>query len=287
MRTLIAGCGYVGLAVGAELTREGHQVWGLRRTRATEESLRAAGLEPITADITQPESLARVRPQFDWVVNCASASGGGVEQYKSVYLEGTRNLLAWLAAAPTQKFVYTSSTSVYGQTDDSLVDEQSRAEPVAETGRVLREAERLLLAPAGSACRAVILRVAGIYGPGRGYWLQQFLSGEARLEGDGGRVLNMVHRDDVAGAVIAALKQGRAGEIYNVVDNEPVTQLAVYEWLSQKLGRAMPPSTIEMAPRKRGLTTKRVSNRRLRKELGYSLSYPSFREGYSHELERH
>ena len=71
----------------------------------------------------------------------------------------------------------------------------------------------------------MILRVAGIYGPGRGHWFKQFLRGEARIEGDGSRCLNMIHRDDLIGCIIAALEHGRPGEIYNAVDNEPVRQL--------------------------------------------------------------
>ena len=159
-------------------------------------------------DITKPEQLTQLPASYDWVVNCVSASGGGAEEYREVYLQGTRNLIEWLGAAPPKKFVYTSSTSVYGQNDGSLVKENSPTEPAVETGKVLVETERVLLEAARERkFPAVILRLAGIYGPDRGYWFKQYLKNEARIEGNGARILNMIHRDDVAGAIIAALEE--------------------------------------------------------------------------------
>jgi nucleoside-diphosphate-sugar epimerase len=133
------------------------------------------------------------------------------------------------------------------------------------------------------------MRLAGIYGPGRGHWFKQFLRGEARLEGEGSRLLNMIHRDDVVGAIIAALQGGVPfPSVFNVVDNEPVSQRDFFAWLARQLGKPMPPSVpadVE-ANRKRGVTNKRVSNQRLRKMLGYQFKYPTFREGYAKEIEQ-
>src|SRR6185437_6837393 len=100
MRTLIIGCGYVGIALGAELTRQGHEVFGLRRTTEGSAELTAAGIKPLVADITKPGEFATLPGPFDWVVNCVSSTRGGVEEYRQVYLQGSRNLLEWLAAAP-------------------------------------------------------------------------------------------------------------------------------------------------------------------------------------------
>ncbi len=280
MRVLIVGCGYIGFSLGVELVRQGHKVFGLRRSRLAEAELQAAGIEPLSADISKATELARLPATYDWVVDCVSAGGGGVEAYKAVYFRGMRNLLAWLESAPPKKFVYTSSTSVYGQTGGETVDETSPADPSAETGRILVATENELLAAARKGFPGIILRLAGIYGPGRGYWLKQFLSGQARLEGAGDRLLNMVHRDDVAGAILAALERGQPGEIYNVVDDMPVTQRAFFQGLSDSLGKPMPPAATEPAPpSKRGGSNKRVSNRKLKTELGYRFKYPTFREG--------
>jgi nucleoside-diphosphate-sugar epimerase len=251
--------------------------------------LKSAGIRPLTGDITKAEQLAQLPGGYEWVVNCVSASGGGAEEYREVYLQGTRNLIEWLGAAPPKKFVYTSSTSIYGQNDGSLVKEYSPTEPAVETGKILVETERVLLDAARERkFPAVVLRLAGIYGPDRGYWFKQYLKNEARIEGNGARILNMIHRDDVVGAIIAALKSGRPGEVYNAVDDEPVTQLGFFRWLSGPLGKELPPSAPEGADdvRKRGVTNKKVSNRRLRMELGYQFKYPTFRQGYMAEILR-
>ncbi|HEV2438407.1 MAG TPA: SDR family oxidoreductase [Verrucomicrobiae bacterium] len=289
MKCLIVGCGYVGLPLGAELVRLGHEVFGLRRHAAAEGELKAAGIVPLIADITRLETLAKLPNQFDWVVNCVASRGGSVEDYRQIYLQGTRHLIEWLSARPPGKFVYTSSTSVYGQTDGSLVKETSATEPMADTAKVLLETEKLLLAAmADRKVPAVILRVAGIYGPERGHWFKQFLRNEARMEGEGARFLNMIHRDDVIGCIIAALKNGRAGEIYNAVDDEPVSQVNFFQWLAEELGKDLPPTGPENFDenRKRGVTNKRVSNRKLRMELGYQFKYPNFRKGYTAEILR-
>jgi len=289
MKCLIVGCGYVGLPLGGELVRLGHEVAGLRRQASAENELKAAGIRPLVGDVTRPESLGRLPHAFDWVVNCVASGGGTAEEYRRIYLQGTRHLMEWLSATPPQKFVYTGSTSVYGQTDGSPVKETSPTEPVVETAKVLRETEKLLLTAASERkFPAVILRVAGIYGPDRGHAFKQFLKNEARIEGDGSRFLNMIHRDDLIGCLIAVLKGGRAGEIYNTVDDEPVTQANFFQWLAEELGKEPPPMVPENpeADRKRGVTNKRVSNRKLKMELGHQFKYPNFRIGYSAEILR-
>jgi|SRR5581483_278559 nucleoside-diphosphate-sugar epimerase len=286
MRALIIGCGYVGVSLGAELVRQGHAVFGVRRL--AEGDLKAVGIEPLVADITRPEDLAKLPGPFDWVVNCVSSSKGGVAEYRQVYWQGTRNLIEWLSAAPPRKFVYTSSTSVYGQTDGSSVKETSPTEPASETGRVLAETEQLLIQAAQTqGFPAVILRVAGIYGPGRGHLFQQYLKGEAKIPGDGQRIINMIHRDDLVATIIAALKNGRPGEIYNAVDDEPIAQIHFFRWLSETLGKDMPPFVeADSTERKRGLTNKKVQNRKLKMELGGQFKYPNFRKGYTAEIQR-
>lgn len=289
MRALIVGCGYVGVPLGAELVRQGHEVFGVRRSTGRDAELKTVGIQPLAADITKPEDIAALPGPFDWVVNTVSSTKGGVEEYRQVYLNGMRHLIDWLAAVPPKKFVYASSTSVYGQTDGSVVKESSLTEPATETGKVLVEAEKALLAVvAGRKFPAVILRVAGIYGPDRGHLFQLYLKNEARIAGKGERIINMIHRDDLVSVIITALKSGRSGEIYNAVDDEPVAQIHFFRWLSETLGKWMPPFATEEenADRKRGLTNKKVSSRRLKMELGCPFKYPTFRQGYTAEIQR-
>lgn len=289
MRVLIVGCGYVGIPLGAELVKLGHEVFGLRRSADGDAELAAAGIQPLVGDITRAEDLAKLPGPFDWVVNTVSSSKGGEEEYRQVYLQGTRHLIECLGPTALKKYVYTSSTSVYGQTDGSVVKESSPTEPASATSKLLVETENLLIHAAQTAkFPAVVLRVAGIYGPERGHLFLQYLRGEARLAGKGERIINMIHRDDVVISIIAALKNGRPGEVYNVNDDEPVAQIHFFRWLSETLGKWMPPFATdeENASRKRGLTNKKISNRRLKMELGVALKHPTFRQGYSAEILR-
>jgi nucleoside-diphosphate-sugar epimerase len=285
VRVLIVGCGYVGQIAGERLARLGHEVFGMQRSASGSPALRAAGIIPVVADVTRIEQMQKLPGPFDWVVNTVSSTRGGPEEYRAVYLEGTRNLIETLPSGGLRKYVYTSSTSVYGQSDGSIVDEQSPTEPAAETTRILLQTEALLLDAARTKnLPAVILRASGIYGPGRGHLFQQYLRNEAV---NTGRLINMIHRDDLAGIIISALEKGRPAEIYNANDDEPVEQSDFFAWLSEKLQRPMPPSgSAEAISRKRGLTNKRVSNRKIKTELGCQLQYPTFREGYSAEIAR-
>ena len=291
MRVLSVGCGYVGFPLAAELARRSHEVFGLRRSTSSDAALKAARITPLHADITRLDSLKVLPYDFDWVVNCVASGGGGVEEYHQLYLQGMRNLIEWLVVPGqrTPRLLYTSSTGVYGQNDGSLVDETSPTEPATETAGVLVEAEKVLLSTGVERkFPAIVLRAAGIYGPERGYLLKQFLRGEARIEGSGARILNMIHRDDLIGAIIAVLERGRAGEIYNVVDDAPVSQLEFFKWLATKLGKPLPPTATDdsTSPRKRGLTNKRISNAKLKRELEFAFQYPDYQTGYSSEILR-
>ena len=290
MRVLIVGCGYVGLPLGEELVKLGHEVHGLRRTSEGAAELEGVGIKPLAGDITRPEDLAALSGPYDWVVNLVSSSKGGPEIYQQVYVDGTRNLIVWLRGqtSPLKKYVYTSSTSVYGQADGSSVKETSPTEPKSPTSQLLVEAERVVLEASQQGFPGVVLRVAGIYGPDRGHLFHKFCRNEARIDGDGLRIINMIHRTDVVGCIISALKSGRPGEVYNTVDDEPVTQTTFYRWLAETLGKAMPPHATEeeTATRKRGETSKKVQNRRLKAELGYQFKFPTFRQGYTTEIKR-
>ena len=228
-------------------------------------------------DFTDRAALSRHEEWrgLDAVIHCASSGRGGAEAYRSVYLEGARNLAETLRP---RTLVFTSSTSVYPQTDGSFVDEQSAAEPDRETGRTLRQAEELVLEQGG-----IVARLAGIYGPQRSVLLRRFFSGEAIIEGSVDRFVNQVHRDDVATALVALLTSHVQG-VFNVADDEPLPQRALYEWLAGHFRKPLPPSGPIDPNRKRGWTNKRVSNAKLR-ALGWTPRFPSFRDAVRHDTE--
>lgn len=224
----------------------------------------------MAADISSPEDLAAVRARhgaFDFVLHCASSGRGGAEAYRKVYVAGARNLAGIF---PEARLIFTSSTSVYAQNSGEWVDESSAADPLRETGGLLLEAEAIVRAANGC-----VLRLAGIYGPGRSVLLRKFMENTAMLENGGGRWLNQIHRDDAVRAVRMAAQSGTAGAIYNVADDQPATQREVYEWIAGFLKRPLPPDGPADPNRKRGWTSKRVSNSKLR-ALGWAPQFPSY-----------
>ncbi len=265
-RILIAGCGYVGQATADLFHAAG---WDVEGWTASEKSAAALSAKPYPicqVDISNRDQVAERPGTFDAVVHCASSRGGGVEAYRQIYLNGARNLLDRF-----EKMLFTSSTSVYAQRDGSWVTEESETKPVRETGRVLLETEKVVLDRGGT-----VVRLAGIYGPGRSALLSKFLAGTATIDPEKDRFVNQVHRDDIASAIFLLLTQGT--QIYNVVDDQPMLHSDCYRWLAQRLNRPLPPIGKSTEQRKRGDSNKRVSNAKLR-HLGWVPRYPTFAEG--------
>ncbi len=278
-RVLICGCGYVGQAVGARLAAQGHAVIGLRRSVAGNASLLAAGITPLNGDLANPADVAVLPGPFDWVINVVSSAHGGEAAYRSAYLESTRNLVRAFSRSRC-RFVYTSSTSVYAQTDGEWVTEDSAATPNMTTGLILRQTEIELLAAASPVFQPTVLRVAGTYGPERHHLLTRLLQGQ-KSGGHPARWLNMVHRDDVTGAILRVLESDAGGQVFNVADNEPVRAGEFECWLANRLNLDLNALRSEAAGGgKRGASNKRVSNLRLRENLGWVPTYPTYREGY-------
>jgi nucleoside-diphosphate-sugar epimerase len=257
MDLLLIGNGYLGQAVTRVFRAGGWQV--------TPVSL-AGGDGCLACDVADAAAVNRL-PRADCIVHCAASGRGGADSYQRVYVEGCRNLTA---AFPGVPLCFTSSTSVYAQTDGSWVTEQSEALPERETGRLLLEAERFVLGAGGWVCR-----LAGIYGPGRSVILGKFLAGEAVIEGGGGRFLNQIHRDDAARAIHHLVTSGAGGGVFNVSDSQPLSQLACYEALSSMFALPLPPGGPRDPARKRGWTHKQVANAKLR-ATGWQPVFPSF-----------
>jgi len=269
-KVIIIGCGYLGESA-ADLFF--HAKWEVLGVCGTPESAMRLAAKPYSVQVH--DITGEFAPDEGWrgadvLVHCASSGRRGAEGYRSVYLNG---LLNALAAFQPRRALFVSSTSVYAQADGAWVDERSPAEPTRETGAILRDAEGIALATGG-----YVTRLSGIYGPGRSVLMGKFLAGEAIIEGgNDGRWINQIQRDDAAQAIFHLVTKRAEPGIYNVSDNTPARQRELYGWLAEFFQKPLPPVGEADHTRKRGWTSKRVSNARLT-ELGWSPKYPSYRD---------
>ena len=239
-------------------------------TRNRADSLKEQGYEPITGDVMEPETLAAL-PAPDTILYAVGLDRSAGRPMREVYVEGLRNVLAALPAGG--RFVYVSSTSVYGQTDGSLVGESDSTEPLEENGRIVLDAERTLREFRPDA---TILRFAGIYGPGRLLRRAQMLKSEVYL-GDPEKWLNLIHVDDGVRAVLDAEGAAPPGGLFNIADDNPVSRRDFYTELARLLGA--PPARFEPDGRPAREANRRISNARAKAELGFAPEFPSYREG--------
>lgn len=258
---LIAGNGFVGKLTQKLFTMNGWKVTTVSRS----------GDGDYNADLSNLSSIVTLSQSIEpptHVIHCASAGGGGAESYRAVYLAGVRHLSK---VFPNAHKLFTSSTSVYPQANGEFVDEDSPTELDRETGKILREAEDVILQENGT-----VTRLAGVYGSGRSYLLRRYLAGEATMEEDGSRLLNHTHHQDAASALLFLCELGEQakGEIFNVCDSHPMSQLETYQALNSIFNKGLPPSVPRNLQSKRGWSDKAVSNGKIR-SLGWEPQYPS------------
>ena len=268
-RVVLAGCGFLGEVAAGLFFKNGWEVLGLCATEGTAARLASLPFPVRVADISKLLAAPKGWSQPDLLIHCASSGGGDAEDYRAVYRDGLQNLIA--AFAP-KRVIFTGSTSVYDQQNGEVVDENSPTEPLRETARVLLEAEAVALRPGG-----IVARLGGIYGPGRSMFLRKFAEGSAVVEAGGERFINLIHREDAACALLRLADPQVPAGVYNVCDSHPPTQRELYGWISEFLGKPMPPDGPIDPYRKRGLNNKRVSNQKLR-ATGWAPEFPSFRE---------
>jgi len=272
MSVLLAGCGDLGCEAARQLVSAGHMVTGLRRS----ESVLPEGVDALRADVTRPETLgplAGVHP--DILIYCVAADAHTDESYRLHYVDGLRNVLAALAGSESLRHVFfVSSTGIYGQQSDDLLDERVEPIPADFSGIRMRQAEDLLktLAFPGTA-----LRLSGIYGPGRNRMIRT--ARDPQTWPAHNRWTNRIHRDDAASFItflIANLEKGAALEdCYLVTDSRPVAYYEVLQWLAAQMGV----DTDQVKTPAAG-GAKRLSNARML-NTGFTLRYPDYVSGYS------
>lgn len=288
---VVFGAGYVGGAVAREAVRQGLRVTALTRNATRVSALAADGCEVVIDELASAAWHGKIPGGADFVLDCVSSGGGGAEAYQRSYVEGMQSILGWAkSSGGVGTLLYTSSTSVYPQSGGARVEEDASTEGAGETSRILIEAENLLRGAAPDAVRRwLILRLAGIYGPGRHHLLDQLRDGETEMGGRGEHRLNLIHRDDVVSAVLAAFAaspEESANEIFNLADNGAASRADVVGWLAAQLGCAAPRFTDSAVVGRRAVTPDRVIvNDKIKAVLGWRPRYPDFRSGYRAILE--
>ena len=284
MARLIFGCGYLGLRVARRWRAAGDTVYAVTRSSERAVELAREGLSPLVADVTRPETL-RALPAVQTALHCVGHDRSAGPSLSEVYVDGLSNVLARMHNE-TERIVYISSTGVYGSFDGDWVNEDSLCHPERPGGRACLEAERVLTASRWGD-RSVVLRLAGLYGPGRIPRQKELLAGEpiaAPAEG----YLNLIHVDDAASVVLAAAERAPLPRLYVVSDGNPPRRSEYQAEVARLLG-APPPRFIDppadSAAAMRAAADKRIDNRRMLEELGVVLAHPTYREGLASALD--
>lgn len=284
---MIFGCGYVGTALAKHCLNAGVRVGALTRNSEKAERLRALGVhEVVVADLHETNWHTQLKGSYQVVVNCVSSAGGGLEGYRKSYLQGQASILQWAQGRSIQRYLYTSSTSVYPQDGGAEVDESADTTDAPVTGKIIVESEQLIAAAEDHFERWFVLRLAGIYGPDRHFLLNQLKEGAGVIPGCGDYTLNLIHLDDIVSALCAAMTMDRAvSGIYNIADDTPSLKVELLEWLASELNLPKPhfdPNNVSPRLARRGgrMPDRKIMNAKARAQLGWSPQYPSFREGY-------
>ena len=291
-KVFIFGCGYLGLHLVDALHAQGFTVGALTKNPSTVEQLRGKGFcEVIESRLELDDWHKKITSDYTHVVNCVSSAGNGLSGYRSSYYDGQASIVRWARSLSIERFIYTSSTSVYSKDNGSWVDEGVDSLGVewtgSETGAILREAESMIEGKQSVFKNHYILRLSGIYGPRRHYLLNQLRSGKG-IQGSGESYMNMIHVADIVGVVLRLIQSEKPFEsgIYNLSDNQPTPKNEVANWLAQEAGLGKPvfnanTPTERQRVRKTRSKNRRISNEKLKETLNYSFLYPSYREGYA------
>lgn len=275
-RLFIFGVGYCGLEIAKLARAAGWSVAGTCRTSEKADELKGLGFEAHLFDGSAPLPAAALGKATHVLSTIAPGTTGDPALKTSARLLRDAR---WLG--------YLSTTGVYGDHGGGWVDEETPARPAQPRSIERLAAERAWQATGLEAGSAVdIFRLPGIYGPGRSA-IDQVKAGTARRIDKPGQVFSRIHVADVAGTVLLALGQARAGAIYNVADDLPAPTGEVVAFACELLGKPVPPAIAwdEVAPTMSAMArsfyaeNRRVKNDKIKNELGVALRYPTYKEG--------
>ena len=277
MRILVIGAsGYVGTAVARTLREVGHEVTGSARNEDTVRKLRDAGVEPVSGDVTAPESLAAAARDADGVIYAVQYYG---DDGATVEGNALRALVDALAGS-NKPFAYTSGVWIYGNTGERIAAEDAPLDPTPLVAH-RPQLERTVLDGVARGVRSFVIRPGDVYGAGGGIpamWMQSAReSGAVRFVGDGTNRWAMIHREDLAGLFAFAIDGADPGDIYNAGDDTAFTVREMAEAASQGAGKpgAVTAWPLEEARAALGafadalVLDTRISSNRAREQLGW------------------
>jgi nucleoside-diphosphate-sugar epimerase len=279
---LIVGCGDIGERVAGLCQQQHVPVTGLVRSVASVQRLQQAGINPLQVDLAQSEKLAEL-PSAEITIFYLAPPPKEDDTDPLIH----RFLAAISNDAPPEKLVLLSTTAVYGDCQGEWITETHPARPQTARGRRRLDAERAAHDwSVDSGVPMVILRVGGIYGPGR-LPLARIKQGLPILREAESPYTNRIHQDDLAQICIAAAQRGKAGEIYNVSDGQPGTMSRYFKDIASAYGLPLPPEVDLVEAQKvmgAGMLSylkesRRLDNRKLIEELGVVLQYPNLEAG--------
>lgn len=277
---VVLGAGYIGGCLAGRAVAMGAKVTVLTRNATKAAELSRLGCQAVVASLESADWHDQIAGA-DLVLNSVSAGGGGLAGYQKSYLEGARSILRWGSQSSSHAtLIYTGSTSVYPQGNGVIVSEDDRVAGENERSRILIETENVIEQWPG---RSRVMRLAGIYGPERHFLLDQLRAGEDVLPGSGENYLNLIHRDDAVSAIMAAFRAGDSNShrVFNVVDDGRARKGEIVAWLADSIG-VKPPvfDGNAIGLRRANRPDRIISNHRIKKELDWSPSYKTYREGY-------
>lgn len=293
MRVVVFGAGYVGGAFVRAGLERGWELWALSRNGEALEPLRAIGARCIQADLVDDSWEEKIDGNFDFALSCVSA-GGRPDGYAHSYRRSNERLLAWGEKRVIGRWVYTGSTSVYPDAHGEWVNEDSPlAEPASDAARALIAAERLFAGLGAKGIAWNVIRLSGIYGPGRHLWLDRIREGAFVLPGEGSIYLNLIHRDDIVRALLALVEKSVdfPNGIFNLSDGSPALKSEIVEWLASRVGMPAPGFDPQLSVGRRRSAAERRPHRRIApfrlfSALGWKPEYGDFREGYQEILKQ-
>jgi len=280
MHIFIFGAGYSARAFARSMAGEASWIGGTTRTEAKFATLSAAGIEPFAFDGSgiSPEIATQLAKTTHLVASAGpNEAGDPVIAAAGGHILTTMPNLRWIG--------YLSTVGVYGNHDGAWIDETAECKPRAGRSDNRREAEKEWETLAGKrGVPLAMLRLSGIYGPGRNAFVN-LQNGTARRIIKQGQIFNRIHVDDITGS-LAMLARTETGGIFNVTDDEPAPPQDVVEFAARLMGVEPPPEidfeTADLSPMARSFygENKRVSNARL-KAAGYGFVHPNYREAFS------